>query len=308
MIILRKKIHLLLGFLVCLFFILYQSITIVPEGHRALLVSEEKLMSNGQESDSVLKPGLHFIIPFFMRPILLDNRLQTLIFSENSDEKNSPENPITIDYFANWHISDPIRYYQQTKNNFQQIKLLIGQQLASLFNNKNTPIPFSQLILQGTTTQQNSVLSAANKQLKTAGIQLTQIGFKQLHLSANANTRLLNSMSTEQENSAITQRAEGKAHAELIRANADNSVILILAKAKEEAAQIRAQGDAEAAKIYNKAYDKNPEFAAFYLNLQAYQQGFNQTPVNNFLLLNTKDEHFKLEKDQINKNKIKLTN
>ncbi|MGA7536151.1 MAG: hypothetical protein WBV88_02300, partial [Candidatus Rickettsiella isopodorum] len=116
-------------------------------------------------------------------------------------------------------------------------------------------------------------------------------------------TRLLNSMSTEQENSAITQRAEGKAHAELIRANADNSVSLILAKAKEEAAQIRAQGDAEAAKIYNKAYNKNPEFAAFYLNLQAYQQGFNQTP-----LLNTKDEHFKLEKDQINKNKIKLTN
>ena len=42
MILLRKKIHLLLGFLVCLLFILYQSATIIPEGHSGLLLSEEK--------------------------------------------------------------------------------------------------------------------------------------------------------------------------------------------------------------------------------------------------------------------------
>ncbi|WP_342228112.1 protease modulator HflC [Rickettsiella endosymbiont of Rhagonycha lignosa] len=302
---LRKKNHLILGFLACILFILYQSATIVPEGQTGLLLSEEKLLPY---SDSILKPGLHFIIPFLMRPILLDNRLQTVVFSETSAEDNSPKKSITKEYFANWHISDPVRYYQQTKNNFQQIKLLISQQITTLFNDKKTPIPFSQLILNGSPQQIDSVLSVVNKQLKTVGIKLTTIGFKQLDLSADANARILDNMSIEQENTAIAQRAQGKANAELIRANADSSASLILAKAKEQAAKIRAQGDAEAAKIYNQAYNKNPEFAAFYLNLEAYQQGLNPSSMNNFLLLTTKNEHFKLEKARINKNKFKLTN
>lgn len=303
MIILRKKIHLILGFLVCILFILYQSATIVPEGQTGLLLSQEKLTPY---SDSILKPGLHFIVPFLMRPTLLDNRLQTLVFSETSAEDNSPKKSITNEYFANWRISDPVRYYQQTKNNFQQIKLLISQQITTLFNDKKTPIPFSQLILSGSPQQLDSILFVVNKQLKTVGIKLITIGFKQLDLSADANARILDNMSIEQENIAIAQRTQGKANAELIRANADNSASLILAKAKEQAAKIRAQGDAEAAKIYNQAYNKNPEFAAFYLNLEAFQQGLKPSSMNNFLLLTTKDEHFKLEKAQINKSKFKL--
>jgi modulator of FtsH protease HflC len=274
MIILRKKIHLLLGFLICLLFIFYQSVTIVPEGHSGLLLSAEKLTNNAPGQDLVLKRGLHFKIPFLMQSILLDNRLQTLFFSEPSDVNSSQDKSI-IDYYASWRISDPVRYYEQTKNNLQQIKLLISQQITTFFNDKETPMSFSQLVLHGSATQIDSVLSAVNKQLKTAGIKLSSIGFKQLHLSTDDYARLLNRMSTEQENIAIALRAEGKANAELIRANADNSVSLILAKAKEEAAKIRAQGDAEAAKIYNQAYKHDPKFAAFYLNLETSQQGLN---------------------------------
>lgn len=299
MIILRKKIHLLLGFLVFLLFILYQSITIVPEGYSGLLLSAEKLTHNAQGQDLVLKPGLHFKIPFLMQSTLLDNRLRTLFFSATSNTESLQDKSITIDYFANWRISDPVRYYEKTKNNLQQITLLINQQINTLFNDKETPMSFSQLILHGSAKQIESVLSAVNQQLKTAGIKLIHIGFKQLHLSADDNTRLLNSMSLEQENIAAAQRAEGKANAELIRANADNSVSLILAKAKEEAAKIRAQGDAEAAKIYNQAYNKNPEFATFYLNLEIYQQGLSPSSINNFL--NTKEGHLKLEGPHTNK-------
>lgn len=267
MISLRNKIYLLLGLLICLLFIAYQSVIIVPEGYKGLVLSEEK--SIHAKSNSILKPGLHFIIPFFMRPILLDSRLQTVLLSETSDDSNpSSEKPITIDYFANWRVNDPVRYYQQTKNNFQHIKLLINKQITTLFNDKDVPMSFSQLILHGSPAQIQAVLSVANKQLKTAGIKLIEMGFKQMHLSADNNARILNNMNIEQENSAAAQRALGKANAQLIRAKAESSVNLILAKAKEQAAHIRAQGDAEAAKIYNQAYNKNPEFAAFYLNLE----------------------------------------
>lgn len=302
---LRKNIHLLLGFLVCVLFIIYQSAIIVPEGHSGLCLSTKKLRDPATGQASILKPGLHFTIPFFGRPLLLDNRLQTLVFSESSDGNRSLDKPITIDYYASWRITDPIRYYEQTKNNFQHIKLLITQQLTSLFNDPNTPTPYNQLILHGSSTQIAAVLATANKQLKTAGIKLMTIGFKQLNLSSDTNNRLLNNMSIEQEKRAIAQRAEGQANAELIHTNADNSVRLILAKAKEEAAKIRAQGDADAAKIYNQAYHENPEFAAFYLKLQAYEQRFKHASMNDFLLLNT-DECLTLKKFHTDKHTLKL--
>lgn len=309
MISLRNKVHLLIGLLVFLVFIVYKSIIIIPEGHRGLLLSEEKLTHS--VSNPILKPGLHFIIPFFMRPILLDNRLQTLVFSESEargENTNSSEKPVVIDYFANWRINNPIRFYQQTKNNFQHIKLLINQQITSLFNDKNPPMPLSKLILQGSPEQMNAVLSLINEQLKSVGIKLVTLGFKQLHLSAESNARILNNMSIEQENSAAAQRALGKANAALIRANADSAVNLILAKAKEQAATIRAQGDAKAAEIYNQAYNKNPEFAYFYLNLEtANQLGYNHSSfLNNFLAAYTKNKHYPLEKAQ--SNKLKLNN
>lgn len=295
--ILRKKTHFLLGATLVLFFILYRSVIIIPEGYSGLFLPGAKSVF---QSNTLLKPGIHFILPYLMRPILLDNRLQTLTLTEVSDTGYSQESPITIAYYVNWSISNPLRFYEHTKNNSQKIKHDVNQQLTTLFNDKNAKLPLSQLISKGTTSQMESVLSKANKKLETAGIKLMQIGFQQLHLSPHTNERLLDIMRTKQENKAIALRAEGKANAGLIRANADNSAHLILAKAKEMAAHIRAQGDADAAKLYNQAYMKNPTFAVFYLNLQTYLQGFQQPSTKHFLGSNTKEDLAQNETAKVN--------
>ena len=56
MIRIRKKIHLLLGFLVALLLIIYQSAIIVPEGHSALLLQSGRLVRNTHGQQAVLKP------------------------------------------------------------------------------------------------------------------------------------------------------------------------------------------------------------------------------------------------------------
>jgi membrane protease subunit HflC len=289
MIRIRKKIPLLLGFLVVLLWIIYQSAIIVPEGHSALLLQSDKLVSNTQGQLSLLKPGLHFKIPFLVQSLLLDNRLQTLTFKESAYSSLAGK-PIAVDYYANWRIDNPATYYQRTQNNLPQVNLLIRQQIATLFQDKQASIPFSELVLHGPAPQLNAAISTANKQLDEAGIRIVDIGFKQIQLSAAADAVLLNNMNTEQENRAMAQRANGKANAELIHLTADNSVRLMLSKAEQEAAQIRAEGDAKAAAIYNLAYHQNPEFASFYLNLQAYRNGFTRSAMDNFLLLNAKSD------------------
>ncbi|EDP46482.1 protease modulator HflC [Rickettsiella grylli] len=277
--ILRKKIHFLFGALIVLFFILYRCIIIIPEGYTGLVLSEEKSVHPAH----TLKPGIHFIIPFFMRPILLDSRLQTFTVTEVGDEHYLQKYPITIAYYVNWFINHPRRFYKKTKNNLQSIKQQVHQQLTALFRDKNTPLSFNQLILKGTPSQMKFVLSIANKKLEPIGIKLTQIGFQQLVLSPDVRERLVDAMRTQQETNAIALRAEGKANAELIRAHADHSATLILAQAREKAAHICAQGDAEAAKRYNQAYTKNPTFARLYLDLQIYQRGFKKTTKHAFM-------------------------
>jgi membrane protease subunit HflC len=289
MIHIRKKIHLLLGLLVALLWIIYQSVLIVPEGYSALLLQSNKLVSHRQGQHLDLKPGLHFKIPFLVQPLLLDNRLQTLTFKESAYSSLAGK-PIAVDYYANWRIDNPSAYYQHTQNNLPQVNLLILKQITRLFQSQQASLPLSELILHGPALQLNAAIAAVNKQLDEAGIRIIDIGFKQMQLSAAADAVLLNKMNTEQENMAIAQRANGKANAELIHVTADNSVSLILASAAEEAAKIRAQGDAKAAEIYNLAYHKNPEFASFYLNLQAYQNGFTLSAMDNFLLLNAKND------------------
>lgn len=290
MIRIRKKIPYLFGFLVVLLLIVYQSAIIVPEGHSALLLQSNKLVRNTQGQHFVLKPGLHFKIPFLVQSLLLDHRLQTLTFKESAYSRLAGQ-PIAVDYYANWRIDNPAAYYQHTQNNLSQANLLILKQITALFQDKQqASTPFSERILHGSATQLNTVISTANKSLNAVGIRIVDIGFKQMQLSAEANAVLLNNMSTEQENMAVAQRANGKANAELIHVTADNSVSLLLAKAEEEAAKIRATGEAEAAKLYNQAYHKNPEFASFYLNLQAYQNGFTPSSMDNFLVLNAKND------------------
>lgn len=291
MIHIRKKIPLLLGFLVALLWIIYQSVLIVPEGHSALLLQSNKLVNHRQGQHLALKPGLHFKIPFLVQPLLLDNRLQTVTFKESA-YSSLTRKPIAINYYANWRIDNPTAYYQHTQNNLPQVHLLILKQITTLFQNQQLGLPLSELILRGPAMQLNTAIAAANKQLDKAGIHIVDIGFKQMQLSAAADAVLLNNMNTEQENRAIAERANGKANAELIHVTADNSVSLILATAEEEAAQIRAKGDAKAAEIYNLAYRKNPEFAAFYLKVQAYQNGFTHSTMDNFLLLNAKNDLF----------------
>jgi membrane protease subunit HflC len=75
-------------------------------------------------------------------------------------------------------------------------------------------------------------------------------------------------------------RAVGDEEAAIIRADADKQVTVLLATAKEESDKIRGDGDAKRAAIFARAYNRDPEFAAFYRSLQAYEKSIQKdTPM-----------------------------
>ena len=62
-----------------------------------------------------------------------------------------------------------------------------------------------------------------------------------------------------------------------------------MAKAREKAEIIKGQGDSTRIKIFAEAYNLDPEFAKFYLTMQAYKKGLKDktsyvlSPDNDFL-------------------------
>ncbi|PWT88883.1 MAG: protease modulator HflC, partial [Proteobacteria bacterium] len=86
-------------------------------------------------------------------------------------------------------------------------------------------------------------------------------------------------------------RAEGSAGANRIRANADREVTIIKAEAMREGERTRGEGDAQRNAIYADAYNRDPDFFAFYRTMQAYEAGIK--PGDTRMLLAPDSEFFK---------------
>ncbi len=86
-------------------------------------------------------------------------------------------------------------------------------------------------------------------------------------------------------------RARGEEEAIRIKSKAERDKIVILAEAEREAQKLRGEGDATAAKIFADAYNKNPEFYAFYRSMIAYREAFADP--NSSMVLSPDSDFFK---------------
>ena len=83
-------------------------------------------------------------------------------------------------------------------------------------------------------------------------------------------------MEAERKRVASEERSKGAASAERIRATADREREVILAEAYRQAQEIKGAGDAQANATYAQSFNRNPEFAKFYRNLEAYKKSFGK--------------------------------
>ena len=79
-------------------------------------------------------------------------------------------------------------------------------------------------------------------------------------------------MQTERQREAAEFRAQGSQKSQEIRAKADRDVTVLLADATSQAEQVRGQGDSERNRIFADAYNRDPDFFAFYRSMQAYEK------------------------------------
>jgi len=113
---------------------------------------------------------------------------------------------------------------------------------------------------------ENDLNAAAAAEL---GVRVVDVRIRQADLPPETQERVYERMRSERQQVAGRIRAEGERDAAIIRATA-----------QEESERTRGQGDAERARIFARAYGRDPEFASFYRSMRAYDTALEAgTPI-----------------------------
>lgn len=262
----------------------------VQQGQTALKLRLGELVTNKAGQPKLYKPGLHFKIPFVNNIRYFDMRLQGLS-ADSSRIYTEEQKSVLVDYYAKWRIADLALYYKRTGGNPQRATLLLTQKINDVLRAAIGKRTLSDVVANDRAAIMDLLDKQARQSASSLGVNVVDVRIQGIELPQEVNDAVYTRMRTQREQVATQYRSEGKAKGESIMAGADADVIIQIAQAKAKAQQIRANGDRKSAIIYLTAYNKDPQFYAFYRSLNAYENVFHDK--NNIMVLKPNSEFFR---------------
>ncbi len=268
-------------------------IIFVVIGLSAFTVDERELaikLQLGQVVKSDYEPGLHFKWPVVQNIRKFPKRILTI--SDRPERIFTAENEaVQVDFFVKWRIVDPVRFYTSTGGALTvangRLSEIIKNAIVTEFGKRSV----SEAISLERQELMRDMLQTAKATAEDLGVALVDFRVKQVEFMDEVRESVYRQMAAERARIAAERRAEGQAAAEEKRANADRQVTVILADAYRDSQKIRGEGDAKAAEIYAKAYNKDPEFYAFYRSIDAYRKSMGRS--GDVLVLDPNNEFFR---------------
>lgn len=214
------------------------------------------------------EPGLYVKIPFVDTVIIYDKRNIGLTI-EGQPIVASDQERLIVDAVVRWRIVDPRGFYQSAISEEGGASRLetfaesaIRRALGGATSNEIISGRRSQLMQ---IIEQDLNASAATE----LGVNVVDVRIRAADLPDETRDRVYERMRSERQQVAGRIRAEGERDAAIVRATA-----------QEESERVRGEGDAERARIFARAYGRDPEFAAFYRSMRAYDTALEQgTPI-----------------------------
>lgn len=248
----------------------YNSLYIIKETDRAVL------LKFGEIVNPDIKPGLHIRWPIINKVRKFDGRVQTLDAQPQS-YLTVEKKRLVVDSFIKWRVIDPQKYYTATSGDEYKAAELLFPNVDAGLRNQFGERTLTEVVSGERDELMLELVDSLSVQTKEElGIEMIDIRVKKIDLPQEVSASVYERMRTEREREARELRSRGKELAEGIQADADRQKAVIEANAYRDAQQVRGEGDAMAAKIYAEAYNKDPEFYAFYRSLNAYKEAFNQ--------------------------------
>lgn len=260
-----RRLPILIVLLVVLGFLLVNSIFIVDERQKAMVLQFGQVRAVKEDS------GLAFKIPFIQNVVYYDSRIQGL--DTNALEVTPlDDRRLIVDAFARWRISD-----------VQQFRRAVGvggmpaaeQRLEAILNaNVREALGSvrSEAVLSADRVGlMNTIRDASITEARALGIDIIDVRIKRADLPEQNLKATFERMQAEREREAADERARGQEAAQRVRAQADRTALEIVSEAERDAQIVRGEADAERNRVLAEAFGADPEFFAFMRSMDAYK-------------------------------------
>ncbi|NIL93408.1 MAG: protease modulator HflC [Woeseiaceae bacterium] len=268
-------------------------LALVVVGLAAFTVDERELAIKLQFGEVVAEdyePGLHWKWPVVQNVRKFPKRILTI--QDRPERVFTAENEaLEVDFFVKYRILDPKQFYISTGGS----QIIADSRLSEIIKNavvtefgKRT---VNEAISVGRAELMRDMLETAAGTSTELGVELIDFRVKQVEYITVVRDSVYQQMAAERARIAAERRATGRATAERMRAEADRERTVILADAYRDSQKIRGNGDAKAAEIYANAYNKDPEFYAFYRSIDAYRKSMGKE--GDLLVLDPDNDFFR---------------
>lgn len=245
------------------------SIYTVDQRHAALLFQLGEVVRIDKQ------PGLYFKLPLIQNVRYFDTRILTMDAADPERFITSEKKNVLVDYFVKWRIIDVKKFYVSFSGDEKRAMIRLAQTI-----NDGMRAEFGKRTVHDVVSgERDQIMSQlrekADQDARRFGVQVMDVRIKRVELPTEVSESVYRRMEAERKRVANELRSTGAAEEEQIKADADKQREVIIADAYRDAQKLKGEGDARAAAIYSSAYDKNPEFYAFYRSMQAYKASFN---------------------------------
>lgn len=242
---------------------LTQSLFIVPETEQVIV------LRFGDPVRLYEEPGLRAKIPVLEQLKTFDKRV---LNADPPPEEIllADQKRLVVDTFARYKIVDMLKFHQTLSTESQaltRLNNLINSSVRSTLGNAT----LSDILTEKRVDVMSAIKEQVNSSVQRFGLTIVDVRIGRADFPQQISKSIYDRMSSERDREAKEFRAQGKEMAQLITSKADKERAILLAEAERKAQIMRGEGDEEAIRIYADAYQKDPEFYAFYRSLEAYR-------------------------------------
>jgi modulator of FtsH protease HflC len=258
-------------------------------------------------------PGLHIKVPFIQQVHSFDKRW----LEWDGDPNQIPTRDkkyIWVDTFSRWRIVDPLKFFQNVRNeqgaqsrlddivDGETRNVIANHDLFEVVRTSNRKFAESEEIsdLEGGQVASNitvgrngitrEILKKASAITVNFGIELRDVQIKRVGYVADVQQKVYERMISERRRIAERSRSEGLGKSAEIRGQKERELKGIQSEAYKKAQELMGKADATASRIYAEAYSRDPEFYQFLKTMETYRNTISQ---DSTFLLSTDGDFFK---------------
>jgi len=245
----------------------------------------------GEPVNVIRQPGLYFKVPLLDNVRFFDTRILTMDTDEPERFITSEKKNVLVDSFVKFRIVDVLQYYISVGGDETRAKIRLSQTVNDSLRAEFGKRTIHEVVSGERDRIMELMRERTDLDARKIGVEVLDVRLKRVDLPLEVSDAVYRRMEAERKRVANELRSLGFAEAEKIRADAERQRDIIVAEAYRDAQRIKGEGDAKSAAIYATAFEKNPEFFAFYRSMEAYRQSFRNR--GDVMVLDPSSDFFK---------------